>query len=32
MTETITGTDRSNGISWQELLGQDTHPVSDALR
>ncbi len=32
MTETLTGTDRSSGISWQELLDQDTHSVSDALR
>ena len=32
MTETVTGTDRSAGISFAELLDQDTHPVSDVLR
>ena len=32
MTETLTGTDRSAGISYSELLEQDTHPVTDALR
>ncbi|MBK01603.1 MAG: iron-sulfur protein, partial [Acidimicrobiaceae bacterium] len=32
MTETITGTDRSNGVSWAELLERDTHPVSEVLR
>jgi phenylpropionate dioxygenase-like ring-hydroxylating dioxygenase large terminal subunit len=32
MTETITGTNRSAGISYTELLDQDTHPVSDVIR
>ncbi len=32
MTETITGTNRSAGISQTELLDQDTHPVAAALR
>ncbi len=32
MTETITGTDRSAGISLTELLAADSHPVSDLLR
>ena len=32
MTETLTGTDRSAGISYDELLDEDTHPVSDVLR
>ncbi|MFN3257836.1 MAG: aromatic ring-hydroxylating oxygenase subunit alpha [Ilumatobacter sp.] len=32
MTETITGTDRSAGVSLTELLGGDTGPVSDVLR
>jgi phenylpropionate dioxygenase-like ring-hydroxylating dioxygenase large terminal subunit len=32
MTETITGTDRSAGISYAELLDHDSHPVSDVLR
>jgi phenylpropionate dioxygenase-like ring-hydroxylating dioxygenase large terminal subunit len=32
MTETITGTNRSAGISFTELLDQDSHPVSDILR
>jgi phenylpropionate dioxygenase-like ring-hydroxylating dioxygenase large terminal subunit len=32
MTETLTGTDRSAGISYDELLDLDTHPVSDVLR
>jgi len=32
MTETITGTDRSNGVSWLELLERDSHPVSEVLR
>jgi phenylpropionate dioxygenase-like ring-hydroxylating dioxygenase large terminal subunit len=32
LTETLTGTDRSAGIAYSELLKQDTHPVSDALR
>ena len=32
MTETITGTDRSAGVSQTELLDQDTHPVAPALR
>ena len=32
MTETITGTDRSAGISYAELLDQDAGPVDDVLR
>ena len=32
MTETITGTDRSAGVSFAELLDLDSHPVSDVLR
>ncbi len=32
MTETITGTNRSAGISLSELLDADSHPVSDLLR
>lgn len=31
MTETVTGTDRSNGVSWSELLETDSHPVSEVL-
>ena len=32
MTETLTGTDRSAGISYDELFDNDTHPVSEVLR
>jgi nitrite reductase/ring-hydroxylating ferredoxin subunit len=32
MTETITGTNRSAGIRYQELLDADSHPVRDILR
>jgi phenylpropionate dioxygenase-like ring-hydroxylating dioxygenase large terminal subunit len=32
MTETITGTNRSAGISLSELLDADSHPVTDLLR
>ena len=32
MTETITGTDRSAGISYSELLADDTGPVDEILR
>jgi phenylpropionate dioxygenase-like ring-hydroxylating dioxygenase large terminal subunit len=32
MTETITGTDRSAGISYTDLLDADTHPVPVVLR
>ena len=32
MTETLTGTDRSAGISYDELFDADTHPVSEVLR
>lgn len=32
MTETLTGTDRSAGITFDELLDLDSHPVSDVLR
>ncbi len=32
MTETVTGTDRSAGVSYTELLDRDSHPVSEVLR
>lgn len=32
MTETITGTNRSAGITYQELLDQDSHPVRPIMR
>jgi phenylpropionate dioxygenase-like ring-hydroxylating dioxygenase large terminal subunit len=32
MTETLTGNDASAGVSFAELLDQDSHPVSDVLR
>lgn len=32
MTETLTGTDRSAGVSYDELLDGDTRPVPDYLR
>jgi phenylpropionate dioxygenase-like ring-hydroxylating dioxygenase large terminal subunit len=32
MTETLTGTDRSAGISLAELLAEDSHPVTDIFR
>ncbi|MGI9625061.1 MAG: aromatic ring-hydroxylating oxygenase subunit alpha [Acidimicrobiales bacterium] len=32
MTETITGTNRSAGVSFAELLDMDTHPVSAVMR
>ncbi|MGI9596924.1 MAG: aromatic ring-hydroxylating oxygenase subunit alpha [Acidimicrobiales bacterium] len=32
MTETLTGTDRSDGISYDELFDADTHPVAEHLR
>ncbi len=32
MTETITGTNRSAGVSLSELLDADSHPVTDLLR
>ncbi len=32
MTETLTGTDRSAGISYEELFDADTHPVPEILR
>jgi phenylpropionate dioxygenase-like ring-hydroxylating dioxygenase large terminal subunit len=32
MTETITGSDRSAGISYTELLDGDSHPVDEILR
>ncbi|MEM9033080.1 MAG: aromatic ring-hydroxylating dioxygenase subunit alpha [Actinomycetota bacterium] len=32
MTETVTGTDRSAGISFTELLDLDSHPVSAVMR
>ena len=32
MTETITGTDRSAGITYQDLLDTDTHSVPEVLR
>ena len=32
MTETLTGTNRSAGPSYQDLLDKDSHPVRDVLR
>jgi len=32
MTETVTGRNRSAGIAYSQLLDDDTHPVTDALR
>ena len=32
MTETLTGTNRSAGVNYQELLDADSHPVRDILR
>lgn len=32
MVETKTGTDRSAGVSYNDLLDQDSHPVPDILR
>ena len=32
MTETLTGTNRSAGITYNELLDQDSHPVREILR
>jgi phenylpropionate dioxygenase-like ring-hydroxylating dioxygenase large terminal subunit len=32
MTEILTGTNRSGGISYDELFAVDTHPVSEVLR
>ena len=32
MTETVTETGRSAGISYDELFEADTHPVSEVLR
>jgi phenylpropionate dioxygenase-like ring-hydroxylating dioxygenase large terminal subunit len=32
MTETNTGTNRSAGLSYQQLLDEDSHPVRDILR
>ena len=32
MVETVTGTDRSAGISYNEVLDTDSHPVPDILR
>ena len=32
MTETLTGTNRSAGVTYTELLDQDSHPVRDILR
>ncbi len=32
MTETLTGTDRSAGVSYEELLDDDTRPVPEHLR
>ncbi len=32
MTETLTGANRSAGISYDELFDNDTHPVSEVLR
>ena len=32
MVETVTGSNRSAGVSYAELLDADTHPVRDILR
>lgn len=32
MVETVTGTDRSAGISYNEVLDEDSHPVRDIMR
>jgi nitrite reductase/ring-hydroxylating ferredoxin subunit len=32
VTETLSGTRRSGGVSYRELLDQDSHPVRDILR
>ncbi len=32
MTETLTGTNRSAGVTYQEILDEDSHPVRDILR
>ena len=32
MVETVTGTDRSAGISYNEVLATDSHPVGDLLK
>jgi len=32
MTETLTGTNRSAGISYNELLAQDSHPVREIMK
>ncbi len=32
MTETATGTNRSAGVAYSQLLDEDTHPVTEALR
>ena len=32
MVETTTGTDRSAGVTYNEVLDQDSHPVRDILR
>jgi phenylpropionate dioxygenase-like ring-hydroxylating dioxygenase large terminal subunit len=32
MVETLTGTDRSGGVTYDEVLARDSHPVKDILR
>lgn len=32
MTETLTGTDRSAGTPYQDILNEDSHPVPDVMR
>ena len=32
MTETLTGTDRSAGVTYQTLLSEDSHPVPDIMK
>ncbi len=32
MTEILTGTNRSAGITYNELLDEDSHPVRDIMR
>ena len=32
MVETVTGTNRSAGVSYNEVLDRDSHPVRDILR
>ena len=32
MVETTTGTDRSGGVTYQQLLAEDSHPVPEIMR